>query len=145
MISRRKMERILLATDFLRSFAVRPRAGLSTCYARERSQACSASVRSREGLAMDRAMSDTRHIESDTNSTGNSEVALVLGVHGNHHGVGHLLIGSNTEKLLLTVSCPTPSIGAHVLGGVDLSLKLKEILYCSDFTPEAAVAAGACQ
>jgi nucleotide-binding universal stress UspA family protein len=65
---------------------------------------------------------------------------LVLGTHGVHRGVGHLLIGSNTEKILLTVSCPTLSVGAHVLGGVDLSLKLKEILYCSDFTPESAAA-----
>jgi nucleotide-binding universal stress UspA family protein len=51
------------------------------------------------------------------------------------------MIGSNTEKILLTVSCPTLSVGAHVRGGVDLSLKLTEILYCSDFTPEAATAA----
>jgi nucleotide-binding universal stress UspA family protein len=66
---------------------------------------------------------------------------LVLGVHGIHLGAEHLLIGSNTEKILLTVRCPTLSVGAHVRGGVDLSLKLKEILYCSDFTPEATAAA----
>src|ERR1039458_3357124 len=65
---------------------------------------------------------------------------LVLGVHGIHLGADHLLIGSNTEKILLTVHCPTLSVGAHVRGGVDLSLKLKEILYCSDFTPAAAAA-----
>lgn len=66
---------------------------------------------------------------------------LVLGVHGVHRGVEHLLIGSNTEKILLAVNCPTLSIGSHVPAGVDLSLQLKDILYCSDFTPEAAVAA----
>jgi nucleotide-binding universal stress UspA family protein len=65
---------------------------------------------------------------------------LVLGVHGIHRGVNHLLIGSNTEKILLNVSCPTLSVGAHVLAGIDLDLHLKKILYCSDFTPEAAAA-----
>jgi nucleotide-binding universal stress UspA family protein len=66
---------------------------------------------------------------------------LVLGVHGMHRGVGHLLIGSNTEKILLTVSCPTLTVGAHVLAGIDLRLKLNQIVYCTDFTPEAAAAA----
>jgi nucleotide-binding universal stress UspA family protein len=66
---------------------------------------------------------------------------LVLGVHGVHRGVGHLLIGSNTEKILLSVSCPTLSVGAHVLAGIDLRLKLNQIVYCSDFTPDAAAAA----
>jgi nucleotide-binding universal stress UspA family protein len=66
---------------------------------------------------------------------------LVLGVHGVHRGVAHLVIGSNTEKILLTVTCPTLSVGAHVLAGIDLDLKLNEILYCSDLTPAAAAAA----
>jgi nucleotide-binding universal stress UspA family protein len=66
---------------------------------------------------------------------------LVLGVHGVHRGLGHLLIGSNTEKLLLSATCPTLTVGAHVLAGVDLSLHLNEILYFSDFTPEATAAA----
>jgi len=60
---------------------------------------------------------------------------LVIGVHGVHRGVGHLLIGSNTEKILLSVSCPTLSVGAHVLAGIDLHLKLNRIVYCTDFTP----------
>jgi len=66
---------------------------------------------------------------------------LVLGVHGVHRGVGHLLIGSNTEKILLAVSCPTFTVGAHVLAGIDLRIKLNQIVYCTDFTPEAAAAA----
>ena len=66
---------------------------------------------------------------------------LVLGVHGVHRGINHLLIGSNTEKLLQTVPCPVLSVGAHVLAGVDLHIALKEIVYCSDLTPEAAPAA----
>jgi nucleotide-binding universal stress UspA family protein len=66
---------------------------------------------------------------------------LVLGVHGVYRGLGHLVIGSNTEKILLSATCPTLTVGAHVLAGVDLSLHLKEILYFSDFTPEATAAA----
>jgi nucleotide-binding universal stress UspA family protein len=66
---------------------------------------------------------------------------LVLGVHGVHRGLAHLLIGSNTEKILLSTSCPTMTVGAHVLTGVDPGLHFKEILYFSDFTPEATEAA----
>lgn len=66
---------------------------------------------------------------------------LVLGIHGVHRGIAHLLIGSNTEKILLSATCPTMTVGAHVLTGVDPSLHFKEILYFSDFTPEAIAAA----
>jgi nucleotide-binding universal stress UspA family protein len=65
---------------------------------------------------------------------------LVLGVHGTHRGLSHLLIGSNTEKILLSVTCPTLSVGAHVLAGIDLKPEVNEILYCSDLTVEAAAA-----
>ncbi len=66
---------------------------------------------------------------------------LVLGVHGVHRGLEHLLIGSNTEKILLSAKCPTLTVGAHVLSGVDLKLHLDEVIYFSDFTPEATAAA----
>jgi nucleotide-binding universal stress UspA family protein len=66
---------------------------------------------------------------------------LVLGIHGVHRGLEHLLVGSNTEKILLSSTCPTMTIGAHVLSGVDLKRHMKEIIYFSDFTPEAAAAA----
>jgi nucleotide-binding universal stress UspA family protein len=66
---------------------------------------------------------------------------LVLGVHGIHREVEHLLIGSNTERILLSTNCPTMTIGAHVLSGVDPKLHFKEILYFSDFSPEATAAA----
>jgi len=39
------------------------------------------------------------------------------------------------------VSCPTLTVGAHVLAGIDLRIKLNQIVYCTDFTPEAAAAA----
>jgi nucleotide-binding universal stress UspA family protein len=66
---------------------------------------------------------------------------LVLGTHGIHRGLDHLLIGSNTEKILLGVDCPTLTVGAHVLSGFDIEEHLKEILYFSDFTPQATAAA----
>lgn len=66
---------------------------------------------------------------------------LVLGIHGVHRGVDHLLIGSNTEKILLSTACPVLTIGAHVLAGVDLGLQFQEVLYFSDLSPEAVAAA----
>ena len=66
---------------------------------------------------------------------------LVLGVHGIHRGVEHLLIGSNTERILLSTNCPTMTVGAHVLSGVDPKLHFKEILYFSDLSVEATAAA----
>jgi nucleotide-binding universal stress UspA family protein len=66
---------------------------------------------------------------------------LVLGIHGVHRGIAHLLIGSNTEKILLAAACPTMTVGAHVPTGVDPELHFREILYFSDFTPEATEAA----
>jgi hypothetical protein len=64
---------------------------------------------------------------------GDLPVLLVLGVHGSHRGMEHRLIGSRTGKPLLTVSGPTLSVSAHLLGAVNLTLELEEILYCSDF------------
>jgi nucleotide-binding universal stress UspA family protein len=66
---------------------------------------------------------------------------LVLGVHGIHRGVEHLLIGSNTEKIMLSAKCPILTIGAHVLIGFDIKLHVKEILLFSDFTAESTAAA----
>jgi nucleotide-binding universal stress UspA family protein len=66
---------------------------------------------------------------------------LVLGIHGVHRGLAHLLVGSNTERILCSATCPTMTVGAHVMAGVDPNLHFKEIVYVSDCTPEAAAAA----
>lgn len=66
---------------------------------------------------------------------------LVLGTHGVHRGLGHLLLGSNVEKILMRSPCPTLTVGRHVMAGVDLHLQFSEVLYVSDFSPEAAAAA----
>jgi nucleotide-binding universal stress UspA family protein len=120
---------------------VTSRPSLSRIAAEERLDAFAAGLR-RTGLEVNTLVHDGTPCQVILNEVkGHAPDLLVLGVHGIHRGVGHLLIGSNTEKILLTVSCPTLSVGAHVRGGVDLSLKITEILYCSDFTPEAATAA----
>ncbi len=54
---------------------------------------------------------------------------LVLGVHGIHRGVSHLLLGSNTEKIVLAAPCPTLTVGAHVRAGVDLDMTLTGLLH----------------
>ena len=66
---------------------------------------------------------------------------LVVGVHGVHRGVEHLLIGSNTEKIMLSAKCPILTVGAHVLTGFDIKRHVKEILLFSDFTRESTSAA----
>ena len=40
----------------------------------------------------------------------------------------HLLIGLNTEKILLSESCPTLSVGAHVLAGIDLAVEVNAVV-----------------
>jgi nucleotide-binding universal stress UspA family protein len=85
-----------------------------------------------DGFACDVILSSVRTYGADL---------LVLGIHGVHRGLGHLLIGSNTEKILLASDCPTLTVGAHVLSGFDIKEHLKEVLYFSDFTPEATAAA----
>ena len=66
---------------------------------------------------------------------------LVLAVHGIHRGLAHLLIGSNTERILMSAACPTLTIGARARAGVELGFHPKEILYYSDLSPAAAAAA----
>ena len=65
---------------------------------------------------------------------------LVLGVHGVHRGLSHLLIGSNAEKILLSATCPTLTVGAHVRAGIDVALPVRQVVYLSDFTEQAAAA-----
>jgi nucleotide-binding universal stress UspA family protein len=114
---------------------------VSRTAAKERLDAFAAGLR-RTGLEVKTIVEDGTPCQVILNVVkAQSPGLLVIGVHGVHRGVGHLLIGSNTEKILLSVSCPTLSVGAHVLAGIDLRLKLNRIVYCSDFTPEAAAAA----
>lgn len=109
--------------------------------AQERLDAFASGVR-RNGLTVDTLVEDGTPCEVILRTVETQAPdLLVLGVHGEHRGVDHLVIGSNTEKILLTVRCPTLSVGAHVRAGVDQELRLKEILYCSDLTPAGSAAA----
>jgi nucleotide-binding universal stress UspA family protein len=69
---------------------------------------------------------------------------LVIGTQGVHLGLNHLIIGSNTEALMLGTQCPTVTIGPHVHGGfgVELGLELgfRRIICVSDLTIASAVA-----
>jgi nucleotide-binding universal stress UspA family protein len=66
---------------------------------------------------------------------------LVLGTQGIHRGLGHLLIGSNTEGLMLRATCPMLTVGPHVLAGVNLDSPFKKVIYISNLRPQAASAA----
>jgi RND family efflux transporter MFP subunit len=130
-----------LSTPAEEAEAVTGRPSLSRKAAEERLEAFASGLR-RTGLEVKTLVEDGTPCQVILDAVkAYSPDLLVLGVHGDHRGVGHLVIGSNTEKILLSVACPTLSVGAHVFGGTDLTLKLQEIVYCSDFTPEAAAAA----
>jgi hypothetical protein len=45
------------------------------------------------------------------------------------------------KKTLRGAEYPTLTVGAHVLSGFNIEEHLKEIIYFSDFTPEATAAA----
>jgi nucleotide-binding universal stress UspA family protein len=114
---------------------------LSRKLAQERLQALANGVRN-AGVAVEAFIEDGIPAEVITRSVDDHLAdLLVLGVHGVHRGLSRLLIGTNTEKILLSTSCPTMTVGAHVFTGVDPDLHFREILYLSDFTPEAAAAA----
>lgn len=66
---------------------------------------------------------------------------LVLGTHGIYRGVQHVLVGSNAEKILLSATCPTLTVGRHVMAGIDLNLSFSKILFLSDMSPESVRAA----
>ncbi len=66
---------------------------------------------------------------------------LVLGTHGVYRGLGHMLVGSNAEAMLLSARCPTLTVGRHVPAGIGPDSAPDYILYVTDFTPESAAAA----
>ena len=114
---------------------------MTRLHAEERMEALASSFR-RAGISVETYVEDG--IPCDVvlrAATTHAADMLVLGAHEVHLGIGHYLVGSNTEKILLSAPCPTLTVGSHALAGVDLFLHPKEILYFSDFTPEAAAAA----
>ncbi len=66
---------------------------------------------------------------------------LVLGTHGIYRGVQHLLVGSNAERILSSAKCPALTVGRHVMAGIDLDLKLREIMAIFDSPAETTAVA----
>lgn len=64
---------------------------------------------------------------------------LVLGTHG-RTGVGKLLLGSVSEKLLRLADCPVLSIGPHVNRPPAGTIRFQHILFATDFS-EASLCA----
>ncbi len=109
--------------------------------AQERLDALAAGVRG-AGMCVEAYVEDGVPYEAILRAvTSHAADMLVLGIHGIHRGFDHFLVGSNTEKILLSAPCPTLTVGAHALAEVNLLRHPKEILYFSDFTPEATAAA----
>jgi len=117
------------------------RASVSRLAAQERLEVLASGVR-RLGLSVEAEVVDGLTCEMILQAVDRHRAdLLVLGVHGVHRGVEHLLIGSNTEKIMLSAKCPILTVGAHVLTGFDIKLHVQEILLFSDFTPESTSAA----
>ena len=60
---------------------------------------------------------------------------LVLGTKGVKRGINHMLLGSNTEALMLHSPCPTVTIGPQVRHGISIDTHLRKAVYVSDHTP----------
>jgi nucleotide-binding universal stress UspA family protein len=61
---------------------------------------------------------------------------IVIGTHG-RTGVGRALLGSVAEEIFRKASCPVLTVGPHVSKDTGRRLEMKEILYATDFSPEA--------
>jgi nucleotide-binding universal stress UspA family protein len=66
---------------------------------------------------------------------------LVIGTEGMHRGLGHLLLGSNTEALMLGSRCLTLTVGPYVPENTDEKLDFQKVVYISDFTIASTAAA----
>jgi nucleotide-binding universal stress UspA family protein len=66
---------------------------------------------------------------------------LVMGTQGLHKGIGHLLLGSAVESLMLSAPCPMLTVGPRVPAGGDLSAGIKKVVYVSNLRPASAAAA----
>lgn len=64
---------------------------------------------------------------------------VVLGTQGKGR-IRHHLIGSTAEEVLRTLSCPVMTVGPHV-APPGTAISFKNILYATDFSPEAMKAA----
>ena len=114
---------------------------LSRSHALSRLEALAAGIR-RLGMSVETDLRDEDVCSAVLNSAHEKRAdLLVLGSHGIYQGLEHLVIGSNAEKMLLSATCPTLTVGRHVLAGIDLNLNFNRIIFISDLSPESISAA----
>jgi len=65
---------------------------------------------------------------------------LVIGTHG-RTGLERVLLGSVAEAIFRQAPCPVLTVGPHAPKDADRLADIHEILYATDFTPEASAAA----
>jgi nucleotide-binding universal stress UspA family protein len=70
----------------------------------------------------------------------NSMDLVVIGTRG-RTGLAKVLLGSVTAEILRRAPCPVLTVGPHCTGSAKDHLKIQEIIYATDFSPEAAAAA----
>jgi nucleotide-binding universal stress UspA family protein len=117
------------------------RSSLSREHALARLEAFAAGVR-RVGIRAEIDLREGDPCAAILNSAEENEAdLLVLGTHGIYRGLQRVLVGSNAEKVLLSASRPTLTVGRHVMAGLDLDLSFNQILYVSDFSSESVAAA----
>ena len=114
---------------------------ISRAHALSRLEALAAGIR-RLGMRVDIDLREEEVCSAVlTSASENQADLLVLGSHGIYRGLEHLLLGSNAEKLLLSASCPTLTVGNHVMAGIDLDLTFSRIILVSDLSPASISAA----
>ncbi len=65
---------------------------------------------------------------------------IVLGTRG-RTGLGKILLGSVAEEIFRQAPCPVFTVGPHVAFNAERAVKMHEILYPTDFSPESLAAA----
>jgi len=66
---------------------------------------------------------------------------LIMGTEGVHQGLNHLLLGSNTEALMLGAGCLTLTVGPYVPENIAQKLEFRRVIYVSDFSVASTAAA----
>lgn len=66
---------------------------------------------------------------------------LVIGTQGVHRGLDHLILGSNSEALMLGSPCPTLTVGPHVPESQGPQVTCQKVIYISDLSVASTAAA----
>jgi nucleotide-binding universal stress UspA family protein len=66
---------------------------------------------------------------------------LVIGTQGVHRGLDRLLMGSNSEALMLGSPCPTLTVGPHVPESPTSQVTFQKVMYVADLSMASTAAA----